>query len=194
MSIECYLLAYVTATDIFNDAILRSHGVSKILHLHRNKHFYPKMKKWKTYQAEIKSCFRDDSTKYVDFAVIGSGVAGLRYALEVAKHGTVAIITKAEPHDCNTNYAQGGVSAVLCPLDSVESHVQDTIVAGAYLCDEDTVRVSFILPFYMCRHDDIPHQPIILSLIFVSTRKKKKEKKRKRDCHFDLWFFLQKPI
>lgn len=85
---------------------------------------------------------RDGSTKYFDFAVIGSGVAGLRYALEVAKHGTVAVITKAEPHESNTNYAQGGVSAVLCPSDSVESHVLDTIVAGAYLCDEETVRVS----------------------------------------------------
>ncbi|KAJ3708890.1 hypothetical protein LUZ61_012595 [Rhynchospora tenuis] len=84
---------------------------------------------------------KDSDTKYVDFVVIGSGVAGLRYALEVSKHGSVAIITKAEPYESNTNYAQGGVSAVLCPTDSVESHMQDTIVAGAYLCDEETVRV-----------------------------------------------------
>ncbi|KAJ1704373.1 hypothetical protein LUZ63_004152 [Rhynchospora breviuscula] len=84
---------------------------------------------------------KDNDTKYVDFVVIGSGVAGLRYALEVSKHGSVAIITKAEPYESNTNYAQGGVSAVLCPTDSVESHMQDTIVAGAYLCDEETVRV-----------------------------------------------------
>lgn len=90
----------------------------------------------------VSACSRDGGlTKYFDFAVIGSGVAGLRYALEVAKHGTVAVITKAEPHESNTNYAQGGVSAVLCPKDSVESHMQDTIVAGAYLCDEETVRV-----------------------------------------------------
>ncbi|XP_072979859.1 L-aspartate oxidase, chloroplastic [Typha angustifolia] len=87
------------------------------------------------------SCLQDSMTKYVDFVVIGSGVAGLRYALEVSKHGSVAVITKAEPQESNTNYAQGGVSAVLCPLDSVESHMQDTIVAGAYLCDEETVRV-----------------------------------------------------
>lgn len=87
------------------------------------------------------SCLRDGSTKYFDFAVIGSGVAGLRYALEVAKHGSVAVITKAEPHESNTNYAQGGVSAVLSPSDSVESHMHDTIVAGAHLCDEETVRV-----------------------------------------------------
>ncbi|CAM8985065.1 unnamed protein product [Rhodiola kirilowii] len=89
----------------------------------------------------VTSCLRDSSTRYFDFVVIGSGVAGLRYALEVAKQGSVAVITKAEPHESNTNYAQGGVSAVLCPLDSVESHVQDTIVAGAHLCDEETVRV-----------------------------------------------------
>ncbi|XP_078170335.1 L-aspartate oxidase [Carex rostrata] len=84
---------------------------------------------------------RENATKYFDFVVIGSGVAGLRYALEVSKHGSVAIITKAEPYESNTQYAQGGVSAVLCPTDSVESHMQDTIVAGAYLCDEETVRV-----------------------------------------------------
>ncbi|CAM8995382.1 unnamed protein product [Rhodiola kirilowii] len=89
----------------------------------------------------VTSCLRDSFTRYFDFVVIGSGVAGLRYALEVAKQGSVAVITKAEPHESNTNYAQGGVSAVLCPLDSVESHVQDTIVAGAHLCDEETVRV-----------------------------------------------------
>ncbi|RWW21235.1 hypothetical protein GW17_00014613 [Ensete ventricosum] len=92
-------------------------------------------------------CLQDSNsnTKYFDFVVVGSGVAGLRYALEVSKHGSVAIITKAEPHESNTNYAQGGVSAVLCPSDSVESHMQDTIVAGAYLCDEETVRVSFLV-------------------------------------------------
>ncbi|CAM0947183.1 unnamed protein product [Alopecurus aequalis] len=94
-----------------------------------------------TIRASALSRLQDDTTRYFDFVVIGSGVAGLRYALEVSKHGSVAIITKAEPHESNTNYAQGGVSAVLCPSDSVESHMQDTIVAGAYLCDEETVRI-----------------------------------------------------
>lgn len=98
---------------------------------------------WRVIRADASSCLRDGLTKYFDFAVIGSGVAGLRYALEVAKHGSVAVITKAEPHESNTNYAQGGVSAVLCPSDSVESHMHDTIVAGAYLCDEETVRVCY---------------------------------------------------
>ncbi|XP_024538882.1 L-aspartate oxidase, chloroplastic [Selaginella moellendorffii] len=81
------------------------------------------------------------STKYFDFLVIGSGVAGLRYALDVAKFGSVAIITKSEPQESNTRYAQGGVSAVLDPSDSVENHMRDTIVAGAFLCDEETVEV-----------------------------------------------------
>lgn len=97
----------------------------------------------------IKCGIEDGQTRFFDFAVIGSGVAGLRYALEVAKHGSVAVITKAEPHESNTNYAQGGVSAVLCPSDSVESHMRDTIVAGAYLCDEETVRVSLRLIFVL---------------------------------------------
>ncbi|KAK1299003.1 hypothetical protein QJS10_CPB14g00135 [Acorus calamus] len=89
----------------------------------------------------VVSCSSECSTKYFDFVVVGSGVAGLRYALEVSKYGCVAIITKSEPQESNTNYAQGGVSAVLCPSDSVENHMRDTIVAGAHLCDEETVRV-----------------------------------------------------
>nr|XP_016471031.1 PREDICTED: L-aspartate oxidase, chloroplastic-like [Nicotiana tabacum] len=119
-----------------------SYWVSKFLRVHRSNYSQCQVKtNWKSHSGTINSCQRDGSTRYFDFAVIGSGIAGLRYALEVAKHGTVAVITKAEPHESNTNYAQGGVSAVLCPMDSVESHMQDTIVAGAYLCDEETVRV-----------------------------------------------------
>ncbi|GAV67959.1 FAD_binding_2 domain-containing protein/Succ_DH_flav_C domain-containing protein [Cephalotus follicularis] len=120
-----------------------SRGISKFLQIQRcsssQSPINENRKSLKTLSGS--SCLRDGSTKYFDFAVIGSGVAGLRYALEVSKHGSVAVITKAEPHESNTNYAQGGVSAVLCPSDSVESHMRDTIVAGAYLCDEDTVRV-----------------------------------------------------
>ncbi|XP_040972750.1 L-aspartate oxidase, chloroplastic isoform X3 [Gossypium hirsutum] len=121
----------------------RSCGVSKFLQIRKCNLFRSRTNEnWKSFGTVITSAYlRDGSTKYFDFAVIGSGVAGLRYALEVAKHGSVAIITKAEPHESNTNYAQGGVSAVLCPSDSVESHMQDTIVAGAYLCDEESVKV-----------------------------------------------------
>lgn len=119
-----------------------SSWVSKVLQIQRRN--FPQSSindNWKPLRAVSASYLKDGSVKYFDFAVIGSGVAGLRYALEVAKHGSVAVITKAEPHESNTNYAQGGVSAVLCPLDSVESHMRDTIIAGAYLCDEETVRV-----------------------------------------------------
>ncbi|CAH9090667.1 unnamed protein product [Cuscuta europaea] len=135
---QAYCLSSVTIQSRMHKALSWSCNASNILRQSAShSQAYVNLKSHKI----IKSCLRNDSTKYFDFAVIGSGVAGLRYALEVAKHGTVAIITKAEPHESNTNYAQGGVSAVLCPKDSVESHMQDTIVAGAYLCDEETVRV-----------------------------------------------------
>ncbi|KAL2930336.1 L-aspartate oxidase chloroplastic [Bienertia sinuspersici] len=114
---------------------------SRLCHSHQYVGFGQMRKQRKILRAITKSYMRDGTTLYFDFAVIGSGIAGLRYALEVAKHGTVAVITKDEPHESNTNYAQGGVSAVLSPSDSVESHMQDTIIAGAYLCDEETVKV-----------------------------------------------------
>ncbi|KAL5725153.1 L-aspartate oxidase [Ranunculus cassubicifolius] len=120
----------------------RSCGVSTVLQVQRRNPYQTVVSNNKTnVRAITASCLSDDATKYFDFIVIGSGVAGLRYALDVSKYGTVAVITKAESQESNTKYAQGGVSAVLGPLDSVESHMQDTIVAGAYLCDEETVRV-----------------------------------------------------
>ncbi len=77
----------------------------------------------------------------VDFLVIGSGVAGLSFALRAAQHGTVAVVTKKASAESNTNYAQGGIAAVMDPDDDVEAHVQDTLIAGAGLCDEDVVRM-----------------------------------------------------
>ncbi|GJQ99111.1 retrotransposon protein, putative, ty1-copia subclass [Tanacetum coccineum] len=112
----------------------KSRGVSTSL---QNKRYrYPFGETRRPFLTVISSCIRDDSTKYFDFAVIGSGVAGLRYALEVAKHGNVAKITKAEPHESNTNYAQGGVSVVLCPSDSVvctegPERIRELIAMGA---------------------------------------------------------------
>lgn len=70
-----------------------------------------------------------------DFLVVGSGIAGLTYALKVAEYGSVAVITKESISEGCTVYAQGGVCAVLDPLDSVEDHVHDTIVAGNFLND-----------------------------------------------------------
>ncbi len=75
-----------------------------------------------------------------DFLVLGSGIAGLFYALKVADRGAVAVVTKKTSAESNTNYAQGGIASVMSPEDSFELHVQDTLAAGAGLCHEDVVR------------------------------------------------------
>ncbi len=76
-----------------------------------------------------------------DFLIIGSGIAGLSYALKVSPYGSVAIVTKKDKKESNTNYAQGGIAAVVDPQDSHELHIQDTITAGAGLCKPDVVRM-----------------------------------------------------
>ncbi len=78
--------------------------------------------------------------KEFDFLVLGSGIAGLSYALKVAPHGRVAIVTKKDRAESNTNYAQGGIAAVTSKEDSFELHVRDTLQAGAGLCKEPAVR------------------------------------------------------
>jgi L-aspartate oxidase len=78
----------------------------------------------------------------VDFLVLGSGIAGLSFALQAAKHGTVAILAKRGRSETNTTYAQGGIAAVFSPQDSFEQHIQDTLIAGAGLCREDAVRAA----------------------------------------------------
>lgn len=78
--------------------------------------------------------------KNFDFLVIGSGMAGLTFALKVAQFGSVAIITKKHRAESNTNYAQGGIAAVMAKDDSFDLHVRDTLTAGAGLCKEDVVR------------------------------------------------------
>jgi L-aspartate oxidase len=75
-----------------------------------------------------------------DVLVIGSGIAGLSFALKVAPFATVTLVTKKASADTATNLAQGGVAAVLSEEDSLESHVRDTLVSGDGLCDEEVVR------------------------------------------------------
>jgi L-aspartate oxidase len=78
-------------------------------------------------------------TRY-DFVIIGSGIAGLSFALKAAAHGRVAIVTKRNRSESNTNYAQGGIACVTSAEDTFELHVRDTLEAGAGLCDEGVVR------------------------------------------------------
>ncbi len=78
-------------------------------------------------------------TRY-DYVVIGSGIAGLSFALKAAEHGEVALITKANKSESNTTYAQGGIACVTSAEDSFELHVHDTLDAGAGLCDEAVTR------------------------------------------------------
>jgi len=75
-----------------------------------------------------------------DFIVLGSGIAGLTFALKVAEVGTVALVTKKDRSDSNTNWAQGGIAGVMAPDDSYDLHIQDTLIAGAGLCHHDAVR------------------------------------------------------
>jgi L-aspartate oxidase len=80
-------------------------------------------------------------THHFDFLVIGTGIAGLSYAVKASQFGTVAVVTKKEKAESNTNYAQGGVAAVMSKVDSFEMHVRDTLSTGVGLSHEDAVRI-----------------------------------------------------
>jgi len=81
--------------------------------------------------------------KEYDFLVLGSGIAGLSFAIKAAELGSVAVVTKKEEVESNTNYAQGGIAAVTDVDDNFESHINDTLKSGAGLCREDVV--SFVI-------------------------------------------------
>ena len=74
-----------------------------------------------------------------DFLILGSGIAGLSLAIKASTLGSVAIVTKKEKTESNTNYAQGGIAAVTDQTDSFDEHIQDTLICGAGLCKKDVV-------------------------------------------------------
>ncbi len=74
-----------------------------------------------------------------DILVIGSGIAGLSFAIKASRYARVLIITKKESAESNTNYAQGGIATVISPDDSYEMHIKDTLDCGAGLCHKEAV-------------------------------------------------------
>ena len=83
----------------------------------------------------------DVMKKRTDFLVIGSGIAGLSFALKAVKYGKVTVVTKANLEDTNTRYAQGGIAAVFSEPDNFEKHINDTLIAGGGICNEEVVRM-----------------------------------------------------
>jgi L-aspartate oxidase len=80
-------------------------------------------------------------TVYADTVVVGSGIAGLTAALAARHAGSVLLVTKAQPADGSTRWAQGGIAAALGRGDTPAAHFSDTMVAGAGLCDPESVRI-----------------------------------------------------
>jgi len=79
--------------------------------------------------------------KHVDFLVLGTGLAGLSFALKVASHGKVLLVSKTNLQETNTRYAQGGIAAVTYQPDSYQKHIEDTLTAGDGLCKENVVKM-----------------------------------------------------
>ncbi|MBN1571855.1 MAG: L-aspartate oxidase [Deltaproteobacteria bacterium] len=82
-----------------------------------------------------------EETYFYDYLVVGSGIAGLSFALKASESGRVAVITKKEDKESNTNYAQGGIASVMNKLDSFEYHIKDTLKCGAGICHADVVEM-----------------------------------------------------
>lgn len=89
----------------------------------------------------VKHQYTDGEDMESDFLVIGSGIAGLSFALRASTLGEVIVVTKKEGVDTATNLAQGGIAAVISKIDSFDLHIKDTLDSGAGLCDTDVVRM-----------------------------------------------------
>jgi L-aspartate oxidase len=90
------------------------------------------------YPIRYSSCMKRE---IVDFLIMGSGVAGLRAAVELASHGNVLIVTKDRPRESSTEYAQGGIAVALSDEDEIGIHYEDTLRAGDGLCREEAVKI-----------------------------------------------------
>jgi L-aspartate oxidase len=104
-----------------------------------------------------------------DFLVIGSGIAGLSYALKIAEFGEVIIVTKKQDKESNTNYAQGGIASVIDRTDSFEAHIRDTLTAGAGLCHEKAVK------FMVSKGPKVIRELMKIGVEFSKTKKGKLE-------------------
>src|SRR6185436_7887699 len=78
---------------------------------------------------------------FADVLVIGGGIAGLRAAMEIDPRLSLLLITKDAMEESNSNYAQGGIASVFDPEDTFSNHVEDTLTAGANLCDREVVEM-----------------------------------------------------
>ncbi|MBC2715093.1 MAG: L-aspartate oxidase [Desulfobacteraceae bacterium] len=112
-----------------------------------------------------------------DFLVIGSGVAGLLFALKVADHGTVTIITKRNIAESNTAYAQGGIASVFAETDSFEAHIKDTHTSGDGICNEKVVEMVV---------KNAPERIQELIDLGVKFNRNKNASARPADLHLDL--------
>ena len=81
-----------------------------------------------------------NTTHQFDLIIVGSGGAGLSLALSLPQHFNIAVLAKSTLTEASTFYAQGGVAAVLDETDSIEQHIDDTMIAGAHLCEMDAVK------------------------------------------------------